>query len=81
MLVQCVSGYTLSHHPAKCAMRTVPVRPKEPQGLTTAFTWVLVSIKFNMTFIYHMIATKIVSDFFGFAFDSGEIFRWEEVYF
>ena len=47
MLVQCVSGYTLSHHLAKCAVRIALVTlggpgvascawPKYPQGLTTA---------------------------------------------
>ena len=63
-LVQCVSDYTLSHHPAKCAVRLALVAPdgpgvaccawlKEPQDLITAgFKKNLVSAKFNMTFIY-----------------------------
>ena len=66
-LVQCVSGYTLSHHPAKCAVRLALVAPggpgvaccawlKEPQGLiTTGLKKDLVSAKFNMTFIYLLV--------------------------
>ena len=62
--MQCVSGYTLSHYPAKYAVRLALVAPggpgvvccarlKEPQGLIIGgFIKNLVSAKINMTFIY-----------------------------
>ena len=62
-LVQRVSGHTLSHHPAQCAVRFDLVAPaaqvwhaapgqKNRKVLSQLVYKVLVSIKFNMTFIY-----------------------------